>query len=343
MYIVGIDIAKRFHEAAIIDSSGNVVVKRIRFANSHDGFLKFMDAVKKLDAPAEFGMEATGHYWLPFYCHLRQAGQIIHVINPLQSDALRSMFIRQTKNDTIDALIVAEVIRFGRYCETQVAPENIVALRELCRQRFFIVDMASDFKRKTLALIDQTFPEYENFFSDVFGKSSVELLANYTTPEEMLAVDTQKLADLLNKASRGRFGLDKAIEIQQTAKNSFGIVLASSSFALIIRQYLEQLKSLESSIAAFDAEIARIMADFDTHLETITGVGKTLAAVIFSEIGGDGFILSLVSPANPKPTDICAVLLTLDELFGLPPLLPLSKTLLSVSSIRRNALRAKTI
>ena len=287
MYIVGIDIAKRFHEAAIIDKTGNVVVKRIKFANSHAGFLKLMDAVRKLDAPVEFGMEATGHYWLPLYAHLRQAGQTVHVINPLQSDALRNMYLRQTKNDTIDALIVAEVIRFGRYCETQVAPENIVTLRELCRQRFFIVDTASDFKRKIIALLDQTFPEYEKLFSDTFGKSSVKLLANYTTPEEILSVDTQTLADLLNKASRGRFGFDKATEIQQSAKNSFGIVLASSSFALIIRQYLEQLKSLESSIVAFDAEIARLMDNFDTKLATITGVGKTLAAVIFSEIGGD--------------------------------------------------------
>ena len=81
MYIVGIDIAKRFHEAAIIDRNGNVVVKRIRFANSHAGFLKLMNEVRKLDA------------------HLRQAGQTVHVINPLQSDVLRSMFIRQTKND----------------------------------------------------------------------------------------------------------------------------------------------------------------------------------------------------------------------------------------------------
>ncbi|MBR2520308.1 MAG: transposase, partial [Selenomonadaceae bacterium] len=53
MYIVGIDIAKRFHEAAIIDGTGKVVVKRIRFANSHAGFLKLMEAVGKLDAPAE--------------------------------------------------------------------------------------------------------------------------------------------------------------------------------------------------------------------------------------------------------------------------------------------------
>ena len=155
------------------------------------------------------------------------------------------------------------------------------------RQCFFIVDTASDFKRKIIALLDQTFPEYEKLFSDTFGKSSVELLANYTTPEEMLSVDSQTLADLLSKASRGRFGLDKATQIQSFAKNSFGIMLASSSFSFIIRQYLEQLKQFESSIAAFDAEISRLMDNFDTKLETITGIGKTLAAVIFSEIGGD--------------------------------------------------------
>ena len=80
MYIVGIDIAKRFYEADIIDKAGKIVVKRIRFENSHSDFLKLMDAVRKLDAPVEFGMEATGHYWLPLYAHLRQDGQIVHVI-----------------------------------------------------------------------------------------------------------------------------------------------------------------------------------------------------------------------------------------------------------------------
>ena len=99
---------------------------------------------------------------------------------------------------------------------------------------------------------------------------------NHTTPEEMLSVDSQTLADILSKASRGRFGLDKANEIQRTAKNSFSIMLASSSFSLIIRQYLEQLKQFEASVAIFDAEVARIMAGFDTKLETITGVGTTL-------------------------------------------------------------------
>ena len=296
MLFVGIDIAKRNHEASVIAQDGRVVRKAMRFANSQAGYNKFMDMVRGLSEPVVFGMEATGHYWLTLYTHLRNDGYTVHVINPIQSDALRGMYIRKTKTDSVDSVIIADVIRFGRYCETSVEPGDLQAMRELCRQRFYIIDMASDLKRKVIALLDQVFPEYEKLFSDSFGVSSMELLSQYTTPEEMLSVSSQQLAEVLEKASRGRLGVEKAEEIQNAARNSFGIVMASGSFSLIIRQYIEQIRSLEDSVAAFDAEIARLLSGFDTQLTTITGIGPTLAAVILSEIGGD--IRRFSSPAK---------------------------------------------
>ena len=296
MLFVGIDIAKRNHEASVSAQDGRVVRKAMRFANSQAGYNKFMDMVRSLKEPVVFGMEATGHYWLTLYTHLRNDGFTVHVINPIQSDALRGMYIRKTKTDSVDSVIIADVIRFGRYCETSVEPGDLQAMRELCRQRFYIIDMASDLKRKVIALLDQVFPEYEKLFSDTFGASSMEILSQYTTPEEMLSVSSQQLAEILEKASRGRLGAEKAVEIQDAAKNSFGIVMASSSFSLIIRQYIEQIRSLEASVDVFDAEIARLLSGFDTQLTTITGVGPTLAAVILSEIGGD--IRRFSSPAK---------------------------------------------
>ena len=296
MLSVGIDIAKRNHEASVIAQDGHVVRKAMRFANSQAGYNKFMDMVRGLSEPVVFGMEATGHYWLTIYTHLRNDGFTVHVINPIQSDALRGMYIRKTKTDSVDSVIIADVIRFGRYCETSVEPGDLQAMRELCRQRFYVIDMASDLKRKVIALLDQVFPEYEKLFSDTFGVSSMELLSQYTTPEEMLSVSSQQLAEVLEKASRGRLGAEKAAEIQTAARNSFGIVLASSSFSLIIRQYIEQIRSLEASVDVFDAEIARLLSGFDTQLTTITGIGPTLAAVILSEIGGD--IRRFSSPAK---------------------------------------------
>ena len=37
------------------------------------------------------------------------------MIDPIQSDSLRKLYIRQTKNDSIDFFLIAKVIRFGQF------------------------------------------------------------------------------------------------------------------------------------------------------------------------------------------------------------------------------------
>ncbi|WP_206920469.1 IS110 family transposase, partial [Alicyclobacillus suci] len=111
------------------------------------------------------------------------------------------------KNDTKDAFIIAEVLRFGRYTTTELGSDEIVALQQLSRFRFSLVDSISDLKRQVIRVLDMLFPEYERLFSDLFGKTSSELLMEYTTPEEILAVDTEELAAFMAKHSRNRLGL----------------------------------------------------------------------------------------------------------------------------------------
>lgn len=38
MYIVGVDVAKRSHEATVIDANGNTIKKAFNFRNDADGF-----------------------------------------------------------------------------------------------------------------------------------------------------------------------------------------------------------------------------------------------------------------------------------------------------------------
>ena len=131
MYFVGIDIAKKTHQAAIICSDGKLIGKPFKVSNTVDGFNLFLEklgAVTPDLSQFEIGMEATGHYWLNLYTWLSDKGFRLHVINPLQSDALRNLSIRKTKTDSVDAKIIADVIRIGQYCETQLADENIIAL-----------------------------------------------------------------------------------------------------------------------------------------------------------------------------------------------------------------------
>ena len=226
MLIVGIDIAKRSHEACLINESGTMLGKTFSFPNSHAGVELLLKQVRKHNPdsqPVVFGMEATGHYWLALYSRLVQDGFTVHVINPIQSDSLRNFYIRQTKTDQVDSFLVAEVIRFGRFSQTLLAEPNLIALRQLCRYRFSLVDQISDVKRKVICLLDQVFPEYESLFSDLFGTSSRQMLADFSSPEEFLAVDTEKLASLLRQASHGRFGMCQAQRIQDAARHSFGV------------------------------------------------------------------------------------------------------------------------
>lgn len=237
-------------------------------------------------------MEATGHYWLSLYSFLIDLGFSCIVINPIQSDAFRKMYIRQTKNDSVDSFVIAQILRFGEFSVSHFSDEDTFALRNLSRFRFALVDEASDWKRKLVAILDQVFPEYSSLFSNIYGVTSKELLSKYPLPEDMLSISANELAELLSRCSKGRFGIDKAKEIQDKASNSFGIKFALKSFSFQIKQIIAQISFLEDQILEIEDQIIEIEDEISSMINSlcpvitsITGIGDVLGAAIFSEIG----------------------------------------------------------
>ena len=288
MFYVGIDIAKNKHEASLINVSGKSLFDSISFSNSQEGCEKVLALLERFQVDKNdvvIGMEATGHYWLSVHAFFFELGYDVKVINPIQSEAFRKMYIRQTKNDSKDSYIIAQIMRFGQFSATSLSEEGTVALRQLSRYRLALVDSCGDCKRRVIALLDQVFSEYDKFFSDTFGVTSKEVLLNYPTPEDMLTVSTDELAELLKKASRGRFREDKAKELQSLADNTFGIHFAKDAFAFQIRQLIEQLVFLENQIVELENKIALLLEQMGSFITTISGIGDTLGAIIVSEIG----------------------------------------------------------
>ncbi|MFS8541641.1 MAG: IS110 family transposase, partial [Tissierellales bacterium] len=146
-------------------------------------------------------------------------------------------------------------------------------------------DECSDWKRKCIALLDQVFPEYSKLFSDTFGVTSKELLSKYPTPEDMLSVDAGTLAELLAKASKGRFSISKANEIQESASNTFGVSFAKDAFAFQIKQIIAQINFIEEQLKELETEISNLLHKTNTVITTITGIGDVLGAIIIGEIG----------------------------------------------------------
>ena len=288
MFYCGIDIAKYKHEATVIDQTGVSLLDSISFSNSKEGCEKLLALFQRLNIAKEdllIGMEATGHYWLSVYGYLLEQDFEVKVINPIQSEAFRKMYIRQTKNDRKDSFIIAQSRRLGQFSATSLSEEVIIAMRQLSRYRLALVDACGDCKRRVIALLDQVFPEYDALFSDTFGVTSKEILSQYPVPEELLTVSTRKLTTLLENASHGRFGKEKAEQLKAAAANSFGVSFAKNAFAFQIRQLVEQLEFLEGQIMELEAQISSLLKQTGSYITTIPGIGDTLGAIILSEIG----------------------------------------------------------
>ena len=287
MYIVGIDIGKNHHEASIVSPEGKQIGRSLRFATTHKGADSLMSFIFKNigNSPCVFGMEATGHYWYPIYSFIKAKGYTIYVINPIQSDSLRKMYIRQTKNDSIDSFLIAEVIRFGQFVTTSMADENILAMRQLCRYRDSVISSRTEIKLRIGTIMEQIFPEYEKQFSSLWVSTSMGILEKYLTPENIENAPIDELFEIIKDKSHNRLTRAKAISIKEAAADTFGIKIAQDAFSFQLKQLIDRMNFLDKQIEALDCQILEYYEKFDCYLHTIPGIGMIAAATILAEIG----------------------------------------------------------
>ena len=287
MYIVGIDIGKNHHEASIVSPEGKQIGRSLRFATTHKGADSLMSFIFKNigNSPCVFGMEATGHYWYPIYSFLKAKGYTIYVINPIQSDSLRKMYIRQTKNVSIDSFLIAEVIRFGQFGTTSMADENILAMRQLCRYRDSVISSRTEIKLRIGTIMEQIFPEYEKQFSSLWVSTSMGILEKYLTPENIKNAPIDELFEIIKDKSHNRLTRAKAISIKDAAADTFGIKIAQDAFSFQLKQLIDRMNFLDKQIEALDCQILEYYEKFDCYLHTIPGIGMIAAATILAEIG----------------------------------------------------------
>lgn len=289
MLYLGIDIAKNNHVASLIDENAKTLFKAFSFSNTVDGVNSFLD---KLSAfinttdDVEIGMEATGHYWLSVYSFLIENGYAVHVINPIQTDGWRKgTEIRKRKTDIIDSVLIAELIRYGNFVETSLSDEDTMSLRNLSRFRNYLVSSIGDLKRKVICVLDQVFPEYQSVFSDIFGKTSKELLAHFQTADDFENITAEQLNKVLENVTLKGFLKNKITHISELAANSFGLKFCRDSFSLQLKLLIEQISFIEAQVADVETEINVILDKINSPITTIPGIGSVTAAVILGEIG----------------------------------------------------------
>lgn len=289
MRYLGIDIGKNNHVASLMDEKGKSLFKAFSFSNTTSGgqsLLKILSDFISSPSDVEIGMEATGHYWLSLYSFLIEHDFIIHVVNPIQTDGWRKgIEIRKRKTDSIDSLLIADLIRYGDFLETSLANEDTLALRNLCRFRNYLVGSISDLKRKTICILDQIFPEYAAVFSDIFGQTSKEILKNFALLSDFEAISSVQLETVLSEIKFKKFATSKINQITDLSKESFGVKFALDSFHLQLKILIEQIEFIQLQITELETQMADIVENINSPIFTIPGIGPVTGATILSEIG----------------------------------------------------------
>jgi len=287
---VGIDVGKRKHEACFVESNGRVV-RYMPFNNRIQGFKRFFSLIEQMrkdEVSITIALEATGHYFLNLYSFLRGHGIDVTVVNPIQTDSFRNVFIRKTKSDRRDSFVIAELARLGRARKSNIDNEGskISNLKMLTRFRADYAHKASNMKKKLSSDVLRVFPEFFDVFKGFNTRTSLMILRNYPTPRKLLKEDRTILYTLVKNWSKGRIGEKVVDELISLAEDSVGSPIDIDAIEVEIPFIVDEIFFLEDKVKEVESYIEEQSLEIEEVelLKTIPGISTVSAASIVGEI-----------------------------------------------------------
>ena len=281
---IGVDIAKDIHYAAMTNQHGEILLESFPFQNSKRGFDLFLDSFSSFIHDSNdyiIGFESTAHYADNFIHFLESKNLSFKVINPLVTSSLRNANIRNTKTDSIDALLICSALSKEKQKASLHRDETYSEIYSLCCSRRNLIKMRTKAKIQLVSYMDRIFPVLAGYFkNNLHINTSYELIKEYPLPQSIKKVRIDVLAKLLTRASHGRYKRDKAVELKKLAEISVGI--PSPSFALQAQLAVNQIELFDEQITSIEKQLEEFVNDLDSPLKSIPGLNHVEIATILS-------------------------------------------------------------
>jgi transposase len=243
------------------------------------------------------GIEATGVYGENLMIYMREdvsLGQFnrkFHVLNPKQVKKFKDVHPDLPKNDPVDAFVIADNLRFGRITkEIYMDDYRYKALQNLTRARFFAVQNLAREKQRFVNYLFTKFSGLiqDKVFSDHTGATSMALLEEFETIDELAYMDIDDLADFIAEKGRNHFPDPQAVAkaVQSAAKTSYNLPKPlNDSINQVISVSIANIRALKLPIKTLDKAIEKQLVLIPNTLTSIKGIGLIYASGIIAEIG----------------------------------------------------------
>ncbi len=291
--VVGMDIAKRIHYACFVDERGRVIEKAFAVHQSKEGFenlyekiLQTMKEAKKTEVI--IGIEPTGHYWMNLAYFLDQYGIPLVMVNPMHVRSSKELDDNlPTKHDKKDALVIARLLKDGRFSYPRILKDIEAELRIGSTLRSKLTEDLASIKNRIIRWLDRYFPEFTQVFPN-FGKMALATLEMTPLPKDIKEKTAEELVFLYRQVKGMRAPqLPKAKLLIEAAKNSIGLTagtqMAQHEIATLLRQY----RLLETEIETINnqlAEMAQTTMEYEI-LASVPGLGDATIVDLLSEVG----------------------------------------------------------
>ena len=307
---VGIDVSSKSNVVYAMDFDENKYISS-SFSNNQPGADKLAEMISECMKKHSdlntiiVALESTSVYSIHIANFLSTCEVLmpykpyVYCLNPKMTANYRKSYVGMDKTDPMDAFLIADFARVGRTkkCEPWRGGQYL-ALKRLTRHRLHLAECITREKTYMVSNLYLKFSELqllegdEQPFSNIYGATASAVLTEFMSlqeiidsPEEDLLkflaqksrnriADISKTSDLLRKAARDSYRLDKCMY------EPLNVSLASSFNC--IQTYQKEIKLIDQAI---EKCINGMNPNAFTILKSIPGIGPVWAAGILSEIG----------------------------------------------------------
>mgnify|MGYP003365636839 FL=1 len=305
---IGIDVSSKSNYVYGMDFFGNKLLS-FQTSNNNPGaeviVYEILQCLKKNSLThLNIAMESTSFYsWHIanfLSCHegLVWFKPKVYCLNPKVIASYKKTFVDIDKTDPKDAMVISDFARVGKITSSPWKGNQYIALQRLTRCRLHIMENITREKSYILSNIFLKFSELavldksEQPFSNKFGATSLAVLTEFMSTEEIANANIDELVNFLVDKSKNRFKDPQATAkiLQRAARDSYRLDKALyNPLNATIAASFNCIKALEKEVKTLDKAIEKAVKALQTHefqcLCSIYGIGPIFAAGIVAEIG----------------------------------------------------------
>jgi transposase len=311
MLLVGIDLAADKNVAIVINQQARRL-GRITFSHTRSGYRHLRQRMTELCQRhgadgVLVGMEPTNYYWKLVAANLEAHDITYRLVNAYTVKKHREGDqLDRAKDDDRDGFGIADLLRTGKFTETQRLHAHYAELRQYSAYYRRLRQEVSRHKTRLRQAVGQTFPELGQAFKDLTGQTARAMLQRHAAAHQIRQMClTHFLTEVRADYEGCRFQRTKLCQAYQLAQESVGLT-DTEALQWAIETTLQTLTLFQDQLERVKERLVQLFQTIPTASYLLSlGLGAVTTARIVAEIGDPAAYTSarqLVKLAGIQPS-----------------------------------------